>query len=172
MGEVGAAVFLVDLGCLGVKDAFAARFPTLEDYELGVRAQMTSMRPVEAISSDLAAKIVREGIAYARSLGLEPHRDYAQAAPYLADANPDAATEEVPLGRDGKPYFVNGPHDNVRKIVTQLNRAVGPGNYEFLIGGLTADEMAELGLEAHASQVFPLDMPEPQRRPRLPWRRT
>ena len=43
-------------------------------------------------------------------------------------------------GLEGKPYFISGPYDNVRKIMQQLDRKVGAGNYTFTAGG-TLDEL-------------------------------
>ena len=51
----------------------------------------------------------------------------------LGDAQPENRTETIPLGKDGKPLFVNGPYDNVDRIIRILDRNVGQGNYEVLI---------------------------------------
>jgi hypothetical protein len=143
--EIGAAVILVDLGCLGVKDAWARRFEDVESYRHELRDTLPSTAPFVPIDHDLAAKIVRTAIDYAGSLGFRPHRDYSVAAPFLRDAHPEAAVEDVPVGKDGQPLFINGPHDNVQKILAQLNRKVGEGNYHFVIGdpygGLVGDEL-------------------------------
>jgi hypothetical protein len=120
-----------------------------DEYE-----EFIAQQPVDdpqRIDIDLAAKIVRTGIDYAGSLGFRPHRDYALAAPYLRDAHPENAEEDVPTGMDGKPYFISGPYDNVEKILAQLDRKVGQGNYTFAIGGptagLTLDDL--IPLEGH-----------------------
>jgi hypothetical protein len=36
-------------------------------------------------------------------------------------------------GPNGKPFFVNGPHDDVDRIMAQLRRVVGDGNFDYLI---------------------------------------
>jgi hypothetical protein len=133
-GEFAIALFLVDLGCLGVKNAHTMRFTDEAEYRewLGTVPSIGAMVP---ISLDLAAKIVRTGLDYAASLGFRPHRDYAQAAPFLRDAHPELASDDVPTGLDGKPHFISGPYDNVRKIINQLNRKVGEGNYHYTVGG-------------------------------------
>jgi hypothetical protein len=166
-GAVAASSFLVDLCCLGVKDAFTQRFESLAAYQYELRERTLAMQPMTPISLDLAAKIVREGLAYARSLGFRPHRDYQSAAPLLDGANPDAAPEEVPLGKDGRPYFISGPHDNVPKIMETLDRAVGPGNYHFmhgLLGG--ADSPVLLTDEGLIVDTGPdaAELPPPRRR--------
>jgi hypothetical protein len=40
---------------------------------------------------------------------------------------------EVTFGKDGKPFFVNGPNDNTRAIVDQLEKTAGTGNYNYLV---------------------------------------
>ena len=147
-GAVAVGSFLVDLGCLGVKDAFAQRYTSLDEYDSELRAQLVDMRPMVRIDLNLAAKIVREGLAYARSLGFRPHKDMQQAEPLLNGADPDASDVQIPLGQDGQPLFVSGPYDNARKIMETLNHAVGEGNYHFVLGGPDAmlfDEVQGLG---------------------------
>jgi hypothetical protein len=132
-GRMVAGIALVDLGCLGVKNAFARR-TTVEKYLTEIRVGVTAFGAARHISLDLAARIVREAIAYARSLGFEPHRDFRQFEPLLAGGDADAAPEEIPFGEDGKPLYISGPHDNVNHILATLNRTVGEGNYHYLIG--------------------------------------
>lgn len=131
-GSIAAGVFLVDLGCLGVKNAFARLFPTRADYAM-LRQSTGSRQALVRADLNLVARVIGEAIAYARRFGFNPHRDFAEAAPLLEGADPDASTVHVPLGKDGKPYFIAGPHDNVPRIMAQLTRAVGAGNFEYLV---------------------------------------
>jgi hypothetical protein len=95
------------------------------------------------VSLNLAAKIVFTGLEYAAALGFKPDPVYAQAAHLLAGAAPDAEPTVVPTGGpEGKPFYVNGSRDDARKIVEQLMRAVGPGNFHYVIQG----SKEELGL--------------------------
>ncbi len=131
-GSLAAGVFLVDLGCLGVKSAFASLFRSLAEYET-LRQRLMSTQALVQGDLNTAAKIIREGIAYARQLGFEPDPDYREASLLLAGADADASDARIPLGRDGKSFFVAGPHDNAKKIIAQLSRAVGPGNFEYIV---------------------------------------
>src|SRR5439155_26216409 len=83
---------------------------------------------------DLAAKIVREGIRYAQTLGFKPHPDYYEAAQFLSGADPDRRSERIPLGKDGKPFYVSGPDDHPDLILAKLTKAVGAGNFDYLVG--------------------------------------
>ncbi len=131
-GALAAGVFLVDLGCLGVKSAFASLFRSSAEYET-LRQRMMSNQTLVHGDLDTAAKIVREGIAYAHQLGFEPDPDYRQASLMLAGANADASDAQVPLGKDGKPFFVAGPNDNPKRVIAKLTRAVGPGNFDYIV---------------------------------------
>ena len=130
-GEIAAGVFLVDLACLGVKNAFASVFDTLAEYD-ELRQGTQSTQEMVRADLNLVAKVIREALAYARRLGFSPHPDYYLAAPLLEGADPDAVDTPVPLGKDGKPFFVAGPHDNVPRIMAQLAKAAGPGNFDFV----------------------------------------
>lgn len=142
---IAAAGFLVDLGCLGVKDALSHLFSTTREYEQ-FRQTYSGLQPMMNTDLDLAAKVIQEGIAYADRLGFKPHRDYHDAAALLTGAHPEACSTPIPLGLDGKPFFISGPHDNVPRITAQLDRAVGPGNANFLIG-LNDDDEGDSVLE-------------------------
>jgi len=133
-GQVAAGVFLVDLGCLGVKNAFGGVFDTRLTYAQELREHTLATQEMIECSLDLAAKVIRDAVAYARDLGFSPHRDYRDAMLVLSDANPDACDETVPLGMDGKPFFVSGPYDNVDRIMAKLTRRLGPDGFHFMAG--------------------------------------
>jgi len=51
----------------------------------------------------------------------------------LGDADPDACDVPIPLGgKDGKPFFIAGPYDNVDRIMAKLTRKLGPDGFHFL----------------------------------------
>ncbi len=145
-GGVAAAGFLVDLGCLGVKDALSNVFFTTGEYEQ-FRRTYTGLQPMMKTDLDLAAKVIQEGIAYADRLGFKPNRDYQDAATLLAGADPQACSTPIPLGMDGKPFFISGPHDNVPKIMAQLDKAVAPGNADFIVELDDLDEVVDVAVD-------------------------
>jgi hypothetical protein len=134
-GQIVAGVFLVDRACLGVKNAFARGFASATDYRLDLRDHFGDLDELVPGDANLAAKILREAIAYARNLGFEPHPDYYLPSVLLADARPDAWPGEIRVGGpNGKPLYVSGPSDNVPRILAVLNRKLGAGGFEFLAG--------------------------------------
>lgn len=133
-GQVATGIFLVDLGCLGVKSAFASLFDTRREYEQKLRARITTRQNMIKADLNLVVKIIREAIAYADDLGFKPDPDYRDAMLVLGDADPGACDVPVPLGgRDGKPFFIAGPYDNVDRIMAKLTRRLGPDGFTYLV---------------------------------------
>lgn len=125
-------VFLVDLGCLGIKNAFARITTRAERQELVARIQQTAQ--LSEVSPDLALKVICEATAYAADLGFDPHPDAAAALPLLHDADPSAAAEQIPLGGpEGKPLYIAGPHDDPDRILHQLEARLGRDAFHYML---------------------------------------
>src|SRR5207253_1497902 len=89
-GKVAAALFLVDLACLGVKSAQVKLFPSVTEYAAGLRAHALRIQPMAPADFNLAAKIIFTGLEYAAALGFKPDPVFAQAQHLLNDAHPAA----------------------------------------------------------------------------------
>lgn len=130
-GEVSACGFLVDTYCLGVKDALGPHrverreLPAFVDRFFGPFAG----EPVEA-PTDLARHLVWGAVAYAGDLGFEPHPDFHAAADHLGALEEPSA---ISFGRDGKPFYVEGPEDDTDRILATLERRLGYDNFHFLV---------------------------------------
>ena len=132
-GQLAAGAFLVDLGCLGVKNAMVGLPETRREYQK-LRRDLSGHQDLVVADINLVAKIIREAIAYAEELGFRPHRDYRDARHILGDADPDACDLKVPLGsKDGKPLFIAGPYDNADRIVAKLTRKLGPDGFYYMV---------------------------------------
>ncbi len=150
-GKLAAGLFLVDLACLGVKSAQVVLFKDVAEYNAGLRAHALRIQPMAPADLNLAAKIVFTGLEYAASLGLTPDPVFAQAQILFSDADPAACPTPVPTGGlEGKPFFANGPYDDVDRIIAQLRRTVGDGNFHYLIQGSKED----LGLPDNIDEQF------------------
>lgn len=123
--------WLVDAYCLGVKDVVGPRVMAerratelTDSFFAAYQA-----RPLEA-PLDLAQHLVFGAVEYARSLGFQPARGFAATIDQLGSwAGPSA----IRFGRDGKPFFVQGPHDDADAILETLQRSAGRGNFTFLV---------------------------------------
>jgi hypothetical protein len=79
---------------------------------------------------ELAQQLVYGAEEYARSLGFEPHPDYAAAKGQLGEwTGPSAIT----FGRDGRPFYFQGPYDDSASILRTLDRTVGRGQYDYVL---------------------------------------
>ncbi len=137
-GNVTFGVYLMDIFCLGLKNTYGVFNRTRFDYEDIINDMYAQHGGKEPISYALAHNIVYGGIAYAEDLGLKPEKDWATSQFILEEDTEDIELIEVEFGKDGKPLFISGPHDNVGKIKSRLDASVGAGNYDVLIN-LAAD---------------------------------
>jgi hypothetical protein len=121
--------YLVDTYCLGVKNTIGPRTLSEDRFAAFARQCYASYEsdPVEA-PIELAQHIVLGAVEYARKLGFEPHRDFARARGHLGEMDGPCA---IRFGRNGKPTYVQGPHDDPLKVMRTLNRSVGKDNYDF-----------------------------------------
>jgi hypothetical protein len=132
-GGVVTCMFLVDLGCLGPKQAFVSQFRTKPLYESEFRDVMTARNPLVATAYPLAVKIIRESLRYAEGLGFGPWEGVQKTLSALGSLQvADECTETIPVGGpDGKPFYMAGPDDDVDHIMNTLIRKCGHGNFNF-----------------------------------------
>jgi hypothetical protein len=133
-GEIGFAVFLLDVFCLGVKNAFFSVRP-LGEYEsvIGQISESEGLKPVEPAC---AVKLIRSAEAYARGLGLNAHPDYTFSRRIFADIDPASCSREFTFGQDGKPLYVSGPNEteaDSRKIIDRLMKKLGPDGFHYML---------------------------------------
>lgn len=102
--RVAAAVLLVDVFALGVKNAFYRVISTAE--YVGYLATVRNNETPVPIDPACLRKLVEGAVAYARSIGFAPHEEYADAAPLLGDIDPAACATEYVYGKDGKPLLI------------------------------------------------------------------
>ena len=88
------------------------------------------MRPRLAAPLDLAQILVDSAVEYARTLGVDPAPDFDATKGNLG---PWSGQSVITFGRDGKPFFIQGPRDNSAHIVSRLRPSVGPDKFEYLI---------------------------------------
>jgi hypothetical protein len=127
----GRTVFssmLVDRTCLGLKDGFARLMSheTVRDYI----DQLGMIQPIERVDLATLQSVVYHAVDYARALGFEAHKDLPLE---FVGPRPEPL-QGTPLAKRDRPYFVSGPDDDVAAVVTQLERAVGAGNFDVVIG--------------------------------------
>ena len=128
-GDVATAAFVVDIYCLGVKNAFYRVLPP-EEWLRFVQTQ-----EFEAIQPSCLRKLVEGAVAYARDLGFPAHADYARAAALFGTIDAAACPLRYTYGNDGKPFYVSGPKETLaqsRRIMDTLTRRLGADGFHFL----------------------------------------
>lgn len=131
-GGIAFADFLVDVFCLGVKDAFC-KVESAFGYRTFL-AKVSEISRFTRTSPEAFAKLVTGAVEYARSIGLAPHPDYEAARLILAGIDPDASPERFEYGRDGAPLYIQGPNDSAAKAAAILARVRAVGGH-FVVGG-------------------------------------
>lgn len=137
--RVAVGVFLVDIFCLGVKDALFSVI-SVGQYQT-LLAGMNRDGPYVPIHPTCARKLVEEAVEYARSLGLDPHKDYRLAKVIFGDLDASVCPMSFEFGKDGKPLFISGPNDTpkrCRQIRDALTKHCGKDGYQFV---MTPDQM-------------------------------
>jgi hypothetical protein len=148
-GLVVVVCYLVDLGCLGVKD-IATNFL----YPSEAREQLEALqeRGVVAESPEMGLGLVHAAVAYAQSMGFEPYADYRKVAPIWGDIVPESVDGKFEFGREGKPFYCSGPFDDAAKrhfILQTLEQRLGAGGYHFTVQvGESESEWADSGAAA------------------------
>jgi hypothetical protein len=130
--RLAMAGFLVDVYCLGVKDAFFRQAEEAEIEEFLDALEETA--PFETVDPCYARKLLHDAVAYARSLGLEPHADYAAAEPLFGDIDAGACEVQFQFGYEGKPLYVPGPTESptqIRRRLDRLRRRLGDDGFQF-----------------------------------------
>jgi hypothetical protein len=144
-GRISAGIFLVDIFCLGVKDAFFSIIEKLE-YETRIKNRPGQDQLVP-ISPACLRKLVEGAVAYARDLGFEPHGDYAEARQIFGDQETASCTQGFTYGREGKPLYISGPFESqarAKAIVAQLRQRKGEDGYHFIVGADDLDDVVDL----------------------------
>lgn len=155
-GDIIFGVYLVDPMCLGLKNTFYRTHYSPAEYEdeEEIKAILAAETPLEACPLELAHQMIYGAIAYAARFGFQPNRDWADTQLLLEPRGKLPETYDLTFGRDGKPFFVSGPYDNVPLILSRLQRNPGPGNYDYIVG---LDDADVAGLDLADGTVIDAD---------------
>ncbi len=147
-GSADLAVFLVDVWCLGIKDAYG-EFDVTEAFVKELVEERLPEDQREAIHPTCAKKLIDGALAYAEQFGFAPHRDFRKARKVLSGLDASHCPTEFTYGRDGRPCFMRGPDDSderVDRILAILTARCGEGGYDFMAAsGMEAGEEDPVG---------------------------
>ncbi len=134
-GEMEAGVFLLDVFCLGAKNAFYTRTSTAE-YDTDLLERILPAENRKPLDPPTARKLIEGAVAYAQNLGLAPHPDYKMACRVLGGIQSSDSAATFTFGEKGKPLYIQGPNDSpafCERILKQLRARCGPDGFHYLI---------------------------------------
>ena len=100
-------------------------------YENEVRSKIfRDVAPMEC-PVELAHQMIYASIDYAAQFGFQPEKDFALSQYLLAPRGELEEPYHLTFGKNGRPFFVAGPYDNAARILKQLDKTAGPGNYDY-----------------------------------------
>jgi hypothetical protein len=125
--RVSVCGYLVDTFCLGVKNVIGPEPMHRRDLASFVRTYFMAF-PAPALRApiDLAQHLVHGAVAFAAGLGLEPHPDFAGVRGHLGELSAPCA---ITFGREGRPLYVAGPHDDPIAVMETLMATVGSDGF-------------------------------------------
>ena len=134
-GHIMLAIYLIDLGCLGVKDSYVRVVSSGELQDIQTQADLS--QSLFTVQPSTVLKLVEQAVAYGRRNGFEPRGDYAKMRPFFGDVDASDCNESFAFGdEEGKPVYVRGPHDTIEQasmIHSILESNLGEGNFEFVV---------------------------------------
>ena len=146
-GRVEAGFFLLDVFCLGVKDAGFGRFNSIADYRESLIDRLFPYGDPVRMTPAAARKLTEDAISYARGLGFSPGVDYKKASRVFGGILTAECDEQFMFGKNGKPLYIQGPSDSparVARILHTLEARCGEGGYHYIV---VADDFEPLNGE-------------------------
>ena len=137
-GRVEAGFFLLDVFCLGVKDAGFHEFNSIADYEENLVDHLFPDGNPVRMTPEAARKLTEDAISYARGLGFSPGADCKKASRVFGGITTANCNEQFVFGQNDKPLYIRGPLDSparVEKILRALEARCGEGGYHYILAG-------------------------------------
>lgn len=131
-GHLETGWFLIDILCVGVKDAFFQPMDG-ETFEMRMDA-LGATSPMHPVDPSYARKLLRDVAAWSQSIGFAQHRDFAAVERIFGDVDADASDAVFEFGREGKPVYIPGPGDTapiIRRRMAQLQNQLGDDGLDF-----------------------------------------
>jgi hypothetical protein len=133
-GSADVAFMLVDVWCLGVKDAFAEFNAPAAWVEDRIREQIPDEEH-ERLHPACAKKLIEGAVAYSERLGFAPHRDYRKARKVFSGIDASVCPTDFTFGRDGKPCYIAGENDSqerINRVLAILETRCGEGGFHYV----------------------------------------
>jgi len=130
-GKFIIAVYMVDILCLGLKNTLYNFNLDSNKYNEFMERLKDNPEGQQSCDISLAHNIIYGAVDYAAEIGFNPQKDFT-VTEHLLD--PELITDEIDeieFGKDGKPFYISGPDDNIPLIIGILEKNVGKDNYHY-----------------------------------------
>ena len=157
-GRVETGVFLVDIFCLGVKNAFFETYSEAEFADFLAEAFESNVPAPRPGAS--GRKLVEGAVAYAKALGFLPHPDFKKGARVFGGIDPADCAEPFAYGKDGKPFYTQGPaetRDQAERILSVLTNKLGPDGFDYIVSAEEGSLEEEEWEEDEEDRIYALD---------------
>jgi len=136
-GNVTNGAFIVDLYCLGVKEAFWKFNEHLKDFhEFLDKQQRENDYGIRIREADypLVHNIIYGAIAFAEESGFHPHKSFDLPRHILEEDTDKIELIDIEFGFKGKPLYISRPDNPGEKsrVLPILEKKLGNGNYYFV----------------------------------------
>jgi hypothetical protein len=158
-GDLIIGDYLVDYYCLGVRHTDCRAGVPPGRFHNEVLPRFFRGQPPLEISPALAHEIVYGAIEFAARFEFSPHRDFKLSSYVLDPPDAHPRTAGVEFGKDGRPVYVEGPHDNANAILARLGRSPGDGNFDYVAADGMAQDSAPADDDAEGEVRSPLWVP-------------
>src|ERR1019366_7063679 len=119
-GRLAVANLLVDVYCLGVKNAY---WNIISEWEYDkLKRKVSELGTLHPVTPEYFAKLIYGAVEFAHAIGIAPHPDYGHARLLLAGIDPSLCADEFTFGKEGKPFYINGPYDSAEKIQVIMHK--------------------------------------------------
>ena len=134
-GNYAIALFLLDIFCLGVKEAFYRVNLDDDEYEEFKTEKLPQGEP-DHFDPHHFHNLIYGAIDFAEEYGFQPGKGF-EVAEYMLD--PDMITDKIDdltFGHNGIPHYMQGPMDSnaqAARIINKLQETAGENNYYYTV---------------------------------------
>jgi len=122
-GKIFMVGFLLDLWCLGVKDAYVGINADEETIKKLLEEMSKAGPGIESISYEDARSMVFGCLKYAESIGFAPHAEWSKIKYAIEPER--SFVDKFKFGYvDGKPFYAQGPFDEQELDVKKIKKHV------------------------------------------------
>lgn len=125
-------IYLVDLLCLGVKDSFYGFNIPEQEYREMIEKYIPEDIDIVKCDYVLAHNIIYGAIEFAEEYGFYPHKDFAVSKYILEKDDENIELMDIEFGEDGVPCVVTTIDNEPKKVIAQLEKTAGHGNYKII----------------------------------------